>query len=118
MIGIAPYEKADSTALVQVHHAARDADQVVDVGLKKLIAWIGLQHVQHGLAVVTLRVEAEVLHHTLDFPTQYRNVPRAAVIRGRRPKAEETVLAGDLAAGVECFHADVIEVFVAMDCRG
>src|SRR6185437_10406459 len=102
---------------VPVDYAARDADQVVYVGLEQLVARIGLQDIDHRLAVVTVRIEAEVLHDALDFPAQNRDVTRAAVIGGGGPQAEEAVLAGNAAASVECFDSDVVQVLRTMNAR-
>ena len=55
VIGVAADEQAHGAALVQVDYAAGDADQVIDAGLEELVARIGLQDVQYGLAVVALR---------------------------------------------------------------
>ena len=67
-------------------------------GLEELVARIGLEHVQHRLAVVACGVEAEVLDDALDLTAQHRDVARAAVIGGRGPQTEEAVLAVDASA--------------------
>ena len=117
-IRVAPHQQAHRAALVQVDHPAHDADKIRDPGLKELIARIGLQHVEHRLAVVAARVEAEVLDDALDFLAQHRDIPRAAVISGRGPQAEEAVLAVDPTSGVEGLDADVIEQLAAVHGRG
>ena len=61
VVGIAPHQQSHRAPLVEIDHAAHDADQVRDPGLEQLIARIGLEHVEHRLAVVACRVEAEVL---------------------------------------------------------
>src|SRR6185437_2160541 len=95
LVGIASRQQTDRAALVEIHDAAGDADQIIDARLKELITRIGLEHVEHGLAVVTVRIETKVLDHAIDFPPQHGDVTRAAVIGGRSPEAQEPVLTDD-----------------------
>ena len=104
--------------LVQIHHTARDPDQIIDVRLEELVAGIGFQDVQYSLTVVTLRIEAEILHHPLDLPAQHRDVPGTAVIGRGGPEAQEAVFSGDFSAGIEGLYAHIVEIFVAMNCGG
>jgi hypothetical protein len=95
-----------------------DADEVRYAGLEQLIARVGLEHREHGLAVVARRIEPEMLDHALDLAAQYRNVPRAAEVGGRGPESEEAMLAVDAPAGVEGLDADVVEQLTAMHGGG
>src|SRR6185437_575736 len=67
VIGIAPRQQANGAPLVQIHHTAGDPDQVIDACLEELIARVGLQHVEDGLAVVAVRVEPEILDDAIDL---------------------------------------------------
>ncbi len=118
MIGVAADQHAYVAALVEIDDAAGDTDEVVDGCLEKFVPGIRLEHVHDGLAVMTLRIEAEVLDDALDFAPQYGNVPRASVVGRGGPQAEETMLAGDSPLGVEGLDADVIEVLGAMNAGG
>src|ERR1700683_2421808 len=118
LIGIAPYQQAHRAPLVQVDDAADDADQIGETRLEQLVARIGLEHVEHGLAVVAGRIETEVLDDALDLAAQHRDVARAAVVGGRSPQADEAVLAIDAAAAVKGLHADVVEQLAAMHRGG
>ena len=118
VVRIAPHEQSHRPPLVEIDHAAHDADEVGDPRLEQLIAQIGLEHVQHRLAVVAGRIQSEVLDDPLDFAPQHRNVARAAVIRGRGPKPEEPVLAVHPAALVEGLDAHVVEQLAAVNGRG
>src|SRR5205823_12506331 len=74
VIRVAPHQQAHRAPLVQVDHPAHDVDEIGDPGLKELIARIGLQHVQHRLAVAAARAETEVLDDALDFPAPHRDI--------------------------------------------
>ena len=118
MIRVATHQQAHRAPLVEVDHAAHDADQVLGAGLEQLIARVGLEYVDHRLAVVAGRIQPEVLDDALDLAAQHRDVARAAVVGGRGPQSQEAVLAIDTAACVEGLDADVIEKLAAVHGGG
>ncbi len=111
---IAAHQNAHRAPLIQVDDSAHDADQVLHIGLEQLVARIGFQHIQHGLAVVAVRVETEVLDDPLDFAAQDRNVARTAIVRTRSPQSQKPMLARHAAAAVEGLDADVVEILGAV----
>ena len=117
VIGIAPREQAYRAPLVQVDDTAGDPDQILEARLEKLVPRIGFQHVEDGFAVMTVRVDAEVLDDAIDLAPQQRDVARTEVIGGGGPQPEEAVLAGDPAAGIEGLDARVVEILGAMHGR-
>src|SRR6185437_11998306 len=118
VIRVATYQQAHRAPLVEVDHAAHDADQVLGAGLEQLIARVGLEYVDHRLAVVAGRIQPEVLDDALDLAAQHRDVARAAVVCGRGPESQEAVLAIDTAACIEGLDADVIEQLAAVHGGG
>ena len=88
-----------------------------DGRLEQLVARKGLDDVDHGLGVVALRRQAEVRDHRVELAPQQRDFRGRLVIGARGPQAEEAMLAGDLAGGVEGLHADVVEITAAMHGR-
>src|SRR6201998_3415810 len=77
LIGVTADQQAHRAALVEIHHPAHDADQIRYTGLEQLVARIGLEDVEHLLAVVARRIEAEVLDDALDLAAQHRDLARA-----------------------------------------
>src|SRR4029077_5293820 len=118
VIRVAPHEQTHGAPLVEVDHTAHDADEVRYGGMKALSARVGLEHREHGLAVVARGIEPEMLDDALDLAAQYRDVPRAAEVGGRGPQAEEAMLAIDAPARVEGLDADVVEQLTAMHGGG
>ncbi len=114
---VAPYEQAQLLAFVQIDDAANDRDEIVDARLKQLVARKGFQDVQHGLGVVTLRAEPELVEDLAHLVAQHRNFARALAVRARSPKAQEAVLAIHRAARVEGLEAHVVEIAAAMHGR-
>ncbi len=114
VIRITPHQQPHRSTLVKVDHSPCDTDQIVDARLEELIARVGLEYVDHGLAVVAGGVQAKMLDHALDLAAQNRDVARAAVISGGCPQAEEAMLAAHAPAIVEVLHPDIVEIFGAM----
>src|SRR5262249_48849908 len=110
MIGVAASEQAHGAPLIEIYGAPHDADQIVRSRLKQLVPWVSLQNVQDGFAVVSGRVQAEMLDHALDLAPQDRNVACAAVVDAGGPKAEKAMLTDHTAPRVEILQADVVEV--------
>ncbi len=115
VVRIATRQYSDRPPLVKINDTAHDADEVIHIGLEQLIARIGFQYVQNGLAVVAVGIDSEVLDDFLDLATQNRDVARASIVGARSPQAEKPMLAGHTPAGVECLDSDVVEVLAAMD---
>src|SRR5262249_5626196 len=107
---VAPRKQADRAPLVEIDDSANDSDEVFNVRLEQLIARVGLEHVEYGLAVVSGRVESEILDDSRDFPAQHGNVTGTAVVGARRPQPEKAVLADDAALRVESLETDVVEI--------
>ena len=111
---VAAREQAHAAPLVEIDDAAHDGDEFADGRLEQFVAREGLDDVDHGLGVVALRRQAEVLDDRVELAAQQRNLRRRLVIGARSPQAEEAMLAGHLAGSVEGLHADVVEVASAM----
>ncbi len=114
---VAAQEQAATHALLQAEHAHRSAEQLVLAGLEQLFARQRLQDVAQCLAAVAGQAQARACHHVLIALAHQRDLPRAAVIRAGGEQTEETLLADDLALGVEFQHADVVHIAAAMDAR-
>ena len=57
-VGVLAHEQPQLAALLQVQHGLQGRQQLLDRRLEQLVARIGLQHVEQGLAAVARRVEA------------------------------------------------------------
>ena len=114
---VAAHEYAYAIPLVEIDDAAHDTNQVGHARLEELIAWIRLEHMNHGLAVVAGRIEPEMIDDALDLVTQQRNLARAAAVHRGCEQAEEAPLAIHAPVLVVGFDADVIEVRRAVNGR-
>ena len=109
-VGVAAYEDPQLAAPAGLHHPARHRGELVDGRVEQLVARVGLEGVDQGLAGVAARVEADQLEHVGGLLAQQRHVPDRLGVRRAGEQAEEAALAGDLAVLVERLHADVVEV--------
>ncbi len=117
MVRVATRQYAHRPAFVEVDDPTRNADQVIDARLKQLVPRIRLEHIEDGLAVVPVRIEAEVLDDFFHFAAQDWNVTRTSVVSARSPQSEKPVFTADSAAIVESLDADIVQVFAAMHGR-
>ncbi len=117
LVGIAAREQAHAPALVEIDDAAHAGDQFRGRHLEQFVAREVLDDVHHGLGVVALRRQVEVLDHRIELAPQQRDLGRRRVIRARGPQAEKTMLAVDAAGGIEGLDAHVVEITRAVHGR-
>ena len=88
----------------------RDLEQLVEGGLKELVARMVLEDLDQRLLVVAAVREGGALQDPVDLPPQQRNLIRPRLVRLVGVEAEEAPLADHLSACVEALHPHVIEV--------
>ena len=117
LVAVASHEQAHAAAFVEIDDAAHDGDELGRRRLEQFVAREGLDDVDHGLGVVALRRQAEMLDHRVELAAQQRNLRGRRVIGARGPQAEKAMFAGDIAGGIEGLDADVVEITGAMHRR-
>ncbi len=109
-VGVAADEDPELSAPAGLHDTRGHGGELVDRGVEQLVARVGLEGVDEGLAGVAVGVEADDLEHRLGLLAQQRHLPHGLGVGGAGEQAEEAALADDLALVVEHLHADVVEV--------
>ena len=112
---VPPGEQAHLLALLEVHDAGGDLEQLVDGDLEQVVARERLQDVPQLAAVVAVRTETRPLDDGVDLAPQERDVDGAGPVGEGGVEADEVTFAGHLAAVVDHLHADVLEVVRAVD---
>ena len=107
---VVAHDETGGAALVQVDRAAHEADEFGDARLEQFIARPCLEHGEHRLAVVALRVEAEALDHRGDLAPHHRDLGGRGEVGGRGPQADEAVLADHAAGRVEFLDSNLVEM--------
>ena len=107
---IASHEQPEALPVAQVQYADGGAQQIVFGGLEQLIARIGLQDVDQGLAGMAAGLQAGACDDVGDLAPQQWDLRRIGAVRGRREESQETILAADLALCVEALDGDVVEI--------
>ena len=72
-VGVAAREQAHASAFVEIDDAAHAGDQLRGRHLEQFVAREVLDDVHHGLGVVALRRQVEVLDHRVELAPQQRN---------------------------------------------
>jgi hypothetical protein len=109
-VGVAAYEDAELAASARLHDAGRHRGELVDRRVEQLVARVGLERVDQGLAGVAVGVQADPVEHVLGLLAQQRDPPHRLGVGRAGEQAEEAALADDLARGVEHLDADVVEI--------
>ena len=113
-VAIAAQEQLAAHALLQAQDAHRGARQLVLARLEQFLARQRLQDMAQRLAAMAVGRQAGLAHDVLVALAHQRDLPRAAVVGAGGEQAQEALLAGDAAVGVEGQHADVVHVTLAM----
>ena len=114
---VAAHEQPEPLPLAEVQDAHRRGEQLVFADLEQLVARVVVEDVDERLARVAALREARPRDDVRDLPAQHRNVGRLGAVSPRRVQAEKSMLAADLAGGIEALDADVVEIPGAMDGR-
>ena len=108
------HEEAGRASLVEVDRATDEVHEFGHARLEEFVAWPGLEHCKHGLAVVARRVQPERCDDFVHLTPHQGDLCGRSEIRGRRPKAEETVLTHHPAAPIVLTDGDLVEMSGAM----
>ena len=114
---VAPRQHAHARPLVELQDRERNLIKRLVVDLEQLVARIGLQHVDQRLAGMALRVEAGAADDVIDLAPQIGNGAGRAGVGGRGEQTAKSVLADQLAGGVEALDADIVELHAAVHTR-
>ncbi len=109
-VGVAAYEDAQLAAPAGLHDPRGHRGQLVDRRVEQLVARVGLEGVDEGLAGVAVGIEADLVEDVLRALAQQRDPPHRLGVGRTREEAEEPTLADDLTGLVEHLDADVVEV--------
>jgi len=107
---VAAHEQLDLATALHVQHRLSGVGQLLDRGLKQLVARIGLEEVHQRLAAMAPRRVLERGEDPGGLAAQHRDPRDALGVGGRREQADEATLAEDLAVRAEGFDAHVVEV--------
>jgi len=107
---VAPWQHAHARSLVELQDRQAEAIERVLVDLKQLVTRIGLQHIDQGLAGMSVGIEARAPHHGVDLAAQIRDGAGRARIGGRGEQADDADLAGEAAVAVEPLDPDIVHV--------
>jgi hypothetical protein len=108
------HEEAGRASLVEVHCATHEAHEFRHARLKEFVARPGLEHCQHGLAIVAGRVEPEGGDDLVHLAPHQWDLSGCGEIGGRRPQSEEAVLTHQPTAPVVLADGDLVEMTGAM----
>ncbi len=114
-VGVATYEDAQLPSPAGLHDPRGHRRQLVDRGVEQLVARVGLEGVDEGLAGMAVGIEADLVEDVLRSLAQQRDPPHRLGVGRTREEAEEPTLADDLTGLVEHLHPDVVEVRRAVD---
>ena len=109
-VGVAADKEAGPLALLQVQDAHRDIEEVFLGDLEQLVAGVGLQDLDEVFLVVAPLREPRPLDYVLDLAPDYGHLEDAHAVGRESVEAQETPLAGHVAARVELLDAHVIHV--------
>src|SRR5262249_18146472 len=108
--GILAQKQGDPLAFLQMKNAQRNFKKLVVARLKQLVARMSFEDMQERLAVMAVGLEAGAGDDALDLAPQQRRFPRALVVGDRGEEADEQLLAGRIALGVEALDADRVHM--------
>ncbi len=106
---LAAAEELHARPLLQGEDAVRNGLQLIDRGLKQLVARQRIEDVQQRFAAMALRLEPRVFHELPNLEPHERNHSRATAVGGRGKQPDKTPLQHGLARPIENFDADVIQ---------
>ena len=107
---VAPDKQAQPLAFSQGQDAQGGVVQGVVGHLEQVIARVSFENVMQRLGQMAARRQAGAVSDGLGLAAQQRDVGHAGAVGRRCEKADETVLADDLARGVVAFHTDVVGI--------
>ena len=107
---LASHEQPHSLAALELQHAHRRHVEDLRRGLEQLVAWVGLQHVDEGLAAVAPRRESGPLDHRLHLAAQHRDLLGPCPLDRGGIQAEEPPLTHRSPQRVEPLDPEVVEM--------
>ncbi len=111
---IAPHEQPEPLALSQMEDRHRRTQQIFLGGLEQLVTRIVRENVDERLAGMAAGCQACARDDFGGLAPEERNVDRVGAVSGRGEEAQEAILAGHVALGVEALDRDVVEIARAM----
>ena len=114
---VEPREQRHAPALLQLQDAQHMVVERVLVDLKQLVAWVGIEDRQQGLAVVAVAVESGAAQQRFDAAAQQRHVVHRRVIGGGGEQADEAMFAGRSSVGVAGLHDHAVHRADAVNQR-
>ena len=95
-------------AIIEVDDTTDEVDEFGWAGLEQFIPRPGLEYGQHGLAVMTARVEAESSDDFRDFSAYHRDVVWRCEVSCGGPQAEETMFTSNTTLRIEIFDSQMV----------